>query len=97
MNETNTSGSLVSQLQLLLDTTVLPFWPCPAGSLKPGRFYDKLTVIKTNKAPGSDGMPQQILQEFTWELSQPISDILNISLQQGNSSPSGRHHGRANP
>ena len=40
-----------------------------------------LRFLNTRKAPGPDGIPNQILKKFAFELAQVIADIYNLSLR----------------
>lgn len=39
--------------------------------------------MAVSKAGGPDNVPQKVLKEFAYELSSPVTDIINTSLQQG--------------
>ncbi|KAI8502591.1 hypothetical protein Bbelb_192930 [Branchiostoma belcheri] len=56
----------------------LPAMPPPV--ITPRDMYEKLRRIKVRKAPGPDGLPSRIIKEFAYELSLPMSDIVNSSL-----------------
>lgn len=45
--------------------------------------YVALRRIKTQKAPGPDGIPNSILKTFAFELASAIADIYNSSLSEG--------------
>ncbi|XP_072039411.1 uncharacterized protein [Amphiura filiformis] len=45
--------------------------------------YRKLNKIKSGKAGGPDGIPSRIIREFSYELSLPLSNILNRSYAEG--------------
>ena len=46
-----------------------------------GEAYESLRSLNTRKAPGPDGIPNQILKEFAFELAPVIADIYNSSLR----------------
>ncbi|KAI8483411.1 hypothetical protein Bbelb_388740 [Branchiostoma belcheri] len=64
-----------------LDIAYLPSLPAP--SVEPWEIYKKLQGVKTRKAAGPDGIPGKLIKEFAYELSSPLADILNSSLQHG--------------
>jgi len=49
----------------------------------PEEVFEKLSRINQRKAPGPDGIPNWILKEFAFTLSEPICCMLNTSVQQG--------------
>ncbi|KAI8478186.1 hypothetical protein Bbelb_440800 [Branchiostoma belcheri] len=46
-------------------------------------MWKRLRNLKVGKATGSDGISPRIIREFAFELSQPLCDIMNASLCQG--------------
>ena len=46
-----------------------------------GEAYKSVRSLNTGKAPGPDGIPNQILKEFAFELAPVIADIYNSSLR----------------
>ncbi|KAI8498128.1 hypothetical protein Bbelb_240720 [Branchiostoma belcheri] len=81
----NTTLSKITQSLPPLDTRRLPaFLP----SLQPPQvsvweMYHKLQSVSTRKAAGPDNITGRLVKEFTYELSQPLTDILNTSLNEG--------------
>ncbi|XP_072181225.1 uncharacterized protein [Diadema setosum] len=68
-----------------LDTTTLPAYlparkPCPV--VHPWQVHRELKLLKSNKAPGPDGISARLIKEFAYELSVPLTDIFNASYQQ---------------
>ncbi|KAI8509624.1 hypothetical protein Bbelb_120520 [Branchiostoma belcheri] len=68
-----------------LDPAVLPSY---LPSLQPPtvsvwEVYRKLQQVKVRKAAGPDGIPGKLIREFAFELSVPLADVINSSLQQG--------------
>lgn len=73
-----------------LDITALPTClptPNPLPQIHPWEVYDKLSKIKSNKAPGPDQVPQRVLKDFACELSGPVCNILNTSFHEGITPP----------
>ena len=68
-----------------LDLSLLPAY-LPARPPPTVNYWDvcmKLQKVKTRKAAGPDAIPGKLIKEFAYELSVPLADILNSSLQQG--------------
>ena len=42
-----------------------------------------INCIKPNKAISSNSIPTKILKEFKTELSEPLSDLINVSFYKG--------------
>ncbi|KAI8516894.1 hypothetical protein Bbelb_054750 [Branchiostoma belcheri] len=59
----------------------LPATPPPRVSI--WDMYHRLRRIKVSKAPGPDNISPKLIKEFAFELSTPMTDILNSSLQEG--------------
>ncbi|KAM3849703.1 death domain-containing protein 1 [Diretmus argenteus] len=55
----------------------------PAPTIQPWEVYEKLKRVNTRKAAGPDQIPGRLIKEFACELSEPLADILNHSLQDG--------------
>ena len=51
--------------------------------LFPWEVYEKLSKIKHTKASGPDMIPPKLVKEFAYELSWPLTDILNCSFKEG--------------
>lgn len=45
--------------------------------------YKELKEIKTSKSSGPDGIPSKLIKEFAYELSGPLTDVLNCSYREG--------------
>ena len=56
----------------------------PAPQLYPWEVFAKLKKVKTNKATGPDMISPRLVKEFAYELSLPLTDILNCSFRDGN-------------
>ena len=58
---------------------------CEAGLLtvQPHEVCKKLLAFKPSKAHGPDNVPCSIVQEFAYELAEPITTIFKTSLQSG--------------
>ena len=69
-----------------LDNCKLPSY-LPARSsppcLHPWNVYSVLKKINASKATGPDGIPPRLVKEFAYELSVPLTDILNSSYTEG--------------
>jgi len=61
--------------------------PEPSDSLdlvvQQHEVFTKLNKIKSGKAGGPDKIPGRLIREFAYELSLPLSDILNRSYAEG--------------
>ena len=51
--------------------------------LHPWEVYKELKAIKSSKASGPDGIPPKLIKEFAYELSSPLTDVLNCSFREG--------------
>ena len=54
-----------------------------APQLYPWDVYAELTKLKSAKACGPDEIPPKLVKEFAYELSVPLTDILNSSYREG--------------
>ena len=52
-------------------------------TLHPWEVYKELKAIKSSKASGPDGIPPKLIKEFAYELSSPLTDVLNCSFREG--------------
>ena len=69
-----------------LDRSKLPaFLPSQATCPEVQQYdvYKILQNIKSNKAGLKEDLPPRIIREFAYELSTPVTDILNTSFHQG--------------
>ena len=69
-----------------LDVQELPaFLPAstPVPMLYPWEVYNKLSKLNTKKAGGPDGISAKLIREFAYEISIPLTDILNSSFSEG--------------
>ena len=84
-NSINKSLCLVTQSLAPIDLAALPaFLPAePAPTIQPWEVYEKLKRVNTRKAAGPDQIPGRLIKEFACELSEPLADIINHSLQDG--------------
>ena len=55
----------------------------PPPSLYPWDVYAELRKVKSTKATGPDGISPKLVKEFAYELSSPLTDILNCSYKEG--------------
>ena len=55
----------------------------PPPQVEPWEVYNELKRISVSKSGGSDNLPDRILKEFAYELSIPVTDIINTSFSQG--------------
>jgi hypothetical protein len=51
--------------------------------ISPEDVFTKLSNLKRTKASGPDNSPNWVLNEFAMELSSPVSEIFNASIQEG--------------
>jgi hypothetical protein len=56
--------------------------PVPPPQVHPWEIFHDLSKLSASKAGGPDNIPPRLLKEFAYELSQPVSDIINASLSQ---------------
>ena len=49
----------------------------------PADTESSINCIKPNKAISSNSIPTKILKEFKTELSEPLSDLINVSFYKG--------------
>ena len=46
-------------------------------------MYNALSTLNVNKVEGPDGLTGKLIREFACELSIPVTDIFNSSLEEG--------------
>ena len=51
--------------------------------VQPFEVFHKLSHIKVRKSPGPDGIPNWLLRDFAFALSEPICHIFNSSISEG--------------
>ncbi|XP_072048885.1 uncharacterized protein [Amphiura filiformis] len=69
-----------------LDITKLEAYlpaPTPPPTLHAWDVYAELQKIKPSKACGPDGISPKLVKEFSYELSTPLTDLLNCSFTEG--------------
>ena len=74
-----------SNSQEPLDLRELPSYlpsPEPPLVVHTWEIYDDLRKLFTSNAGGPDGIPLKLLKESAYELSSPVTDIINASLSQ---------------
>ena len=49
----------------------------------PADIESLINYVKLNKAIGTNSIPTKILKEFKTELSEPLSDMINVSFNKG--------------
>ena len=85
-NAINTKFVNVSSHVQPLDPSALPAF-LPANGcvpvLNPWEVYHELNKVKVSKSSGPDGIPPKIIREFAYELSGPMTEILNSSFAEG--------------
>lgn len=78
-------GAICSSLPAL-DTNNLPAY-LPSASGPPcvtrSEVWKQLARIQVHKAPGPDNIPNRLLKVFSFELSEPVTNIINCSLREG--------------
>ena len=55
----------------------------PPPLLQPWDVYSELMKVNPTKSGGPDLIPAKIIREFAYELSVPLTDILNLSFAEG--------------
>lgn len=69
-----------------LDLCYLPsFLPAtePLPIIQPYEVCKKIAMLNSCKATGPDKIPSRILNEFAFELAEPVTHIFNVSLSSG--------------
>ena len=81
----NTTLSSITKALPPLNTKCLPaFLPAPVPpKIQVWEMYNKLRRIRTRKAAGPDNITGRLTKEFAYELSTPLTWILNSSLAEG--------------
>ncbi|KAI8492652.1 hypothetical protein Bbelb_296930 [Branchiostoma belcheri] len=81
----NSSLSKITQSLPPLDISLLPaFLPdLQPPQVKVWEMYDRLQKVRVRKAAGPDNITGRLIREFAYELSQPLTCILNASLSEG--------------
>jgi len=76
--------SVSADLQPLTANTFTAVDQVPSQyTIYPEEIFSKLQRINTRKAPGPDNLPNWILKEFAFILSDPLCCVFNTSIQQG--------------
>ncbi|XP_035697779.1 uncharacterized protein LOC118430852 [Branchiostoma floridae] len=57
--------------------------PAPPPVVSVWDMWNRLRNVKIGKATGPDGISPRIIREVSFELSQPLCDVMNTSLCQG--------------
>ncbi|KAI8499050.1 hypothetical protein Bbelb_235030 [Branchiostoma belcheri] len=81
----NATLSKITRSLPRLDINRLPaFLPAPQPpQVNVWDMYHKLRNVRTRKAAGPDNITGRLIKEFAFELSQPLTSILNASLNEG--------------
>ncbi|KAI8522201.1 hypothetical protein Bbelb_019550 [Branchiostoma belcheri] len=82
----NAHLSAASQQHAPLQPQELPAYlpaPAPPPTVSFWDMWHRLRMVKIGKATGNDDVSPRIVREFAFELSQPLCDIMNTSLNQG--------------
>ncbi|CAH1246075.1 Hypp7649 [Branchiostoma lanceolatum] len=85
-NAINTHLAAASQKHEPLRLHDLPAYlpaPAPPPAVSVWDMWNRLRNIKIGKAVGPDGISPRIIREFACELSEPLCDVMNTSLCQG--------------
>ena len=69
-----------------IDVKMLPAYlptdiPCP--TLAPWTVHKALTGIRLTSTGGPDSITARFIREYSVELATPLTDIINLSFQQG--------------
>jgi len=78
-------GNICSSLPVL-DTSQLPaYLPAPAAppTVTRSQVWKELSRIKVHKAPGPDRIPNRVIRLFAFEISKPLTNIINASILEG--------------
>ena len=75
-------SSHMQPLDLGLLEAYLPAKELPP-SLYPWEVYSQRKKVKGNKAAGPDGISPKLIKKFAYELSTPLTDVLNCSYKNG--------------
>ncbi|XP_072039464.1 uncharacterized protein [Amphiura filiformis] len=84
-NAINTHLASFPNSQEPLDMSELPSYlpsPEPPPRVQTWEIYDDLSKLSASKAGGPDNIPPKLLKEFAYELSRPVTNIINASLSQ---------------
>ena len=49
----------------------------------PKMIAKKIKKMKDNKSPGVDGIPPKLLKEIVEQISTPLAEVFNLSLEEG--------------
>ena len=49
----------------------------------PEMIAKKIKKMKDNKSPGVDGIPPKLLKEIVDQISTPLANLFNLSLEEG--------------
>ncbi|KAI8518834.1 hypothetical protein Bbelb_020910 [Branchiostoma belcheri] len=85
-NAINSHLSTASQKHEPLRLQDLPAYlpaPAPPPVVSVWDMWNRLKSVKIDKATGPEGISPRIIREFAFELSLPLTDIMNASLCQG--------------
>ncbi|KAI8493819.1 zinc finger, matrin-type 2 [Branchiostoma belcheri] len=84
-NAVNETLSVVTCSLDPLNKTRLPtFLPArPVDKIQPWQVYSKLQHINVRKAAGTDGLSNRVIKHFAYEISTPVTAILNASISEG--------------
>jgi hypothetical protein len=77
--------SIAKNMPVLNSSSLPSYLPAPdlCPTIYEWEVYDKLKKLNRRKAGGPDGIPAAIIREFAYELSKPLTNLLNSSYQQG--------------
>ncbi|XP_072051828.1 uncharacterized protein [Amphiura filiformis] len=85
----NTINNMFASVSAHIEPLVLAKLPAylpaknPVPHLYPWDVYSELKKVNPSKAGGPDGFKPQLVREFAYELSIPLTDILNSSYKEG--------------
>ena len=51
--------------------------------ITPEMIAKKIKKMKDNKSPGVDGIPPKLLKEIVDQISTPLANLFNLSLEEG--------------
>ena len=80
----NHLASVCNQMPCLNLSNLPAFCPTlPSALISPCEVRKSLSKINTSKATHLSDIPSKIIKEFAFELTEPLTHIFNLSLQEG--------------
>ena len=80
----NHFASVCNQMQCMNLSSLPAFGPTlPPPLISPGEVRKSLNKINTTKATHPSDIPPKIIKEFAFKMTEPLTHIFNVSLQEG--------------